>query len=164
MELYERKHFIAAVYSTMLFLLVSIVMCIIVLGNDSSTGASTILFKIGCLVLYMDLLFTFIIRVRAYIHLCVLKRPIAVINDKELFVYSTLTGKYTTISWERISKFDTYHSKTGNYCFPVYINKNDEPHRFLHYMGLRKDCFRFSYTDYPEDEQIIALLNQYNPR
>lgn len=161
--LHERKHFFSAIYYTVLFILITIVTSSIVMRQDSFNGIGNTIISILISVLYLIILFGFIQKVRTYIQLCILERPIAIIDDKEISIYSTLTGNYTAISWEKISKFDTYHSKTGNYCFPIYIDKKDEPNRFLHYMGLRKDCFRFSYTEYPEDEQILALLEQFIP-
>ncbi len=159
----EKKHFFSAIYYIVFFLLITIVTTSIIMRQDSFNGTSNIIVSILFTVLYLIILFCFIQKVRTYIQLCILERPIAIIDNKEIRIYSTLTGSYTAISWERISKFDTYHSKTGNYCFPVYINKKDEPNRFIHYIGLRKDCFRFSYTEYPEDEQILALLDQFIP-
>lgn len=162
--LHERKHFFSAIYYTVLFILITIVTSSIVMRQDSFNGIGNTIISILISVLYLFILFGVILKARAYILLCVLGRPIVIINSKEISIFSALTGGYTAISYDKVLRFDTVHSKSGNYCFPVYINKEDEPNRFLHYLGLRKDCFRFSYTDYPEDEQIIALLNQYIPQ
>ena len=159
-ELHERKHALSALFHTLIFLLASVVLCVLVIRSSSFPVIWDVVFNVVMIVLYSCILLGFILKTRAYIHLCVKGNPIAIIKDNELCVYSALTDSYTAINWSDVLKFDTYQTKTGDYCFPVYRRKTDKPNRFLHIMGLRKDCFRYSYTDYSEEE-LLAMLHKH---
>lgn len=158
-KLYEKKHLLDASFK-LLCLFLAATMFIILLFVFPTHDSRRDLLIIICLGMLVFVLLILGSRARGYLHLCIKRNPIAILDDEYLKVYSYITNRYTTIKWEEVERCETFYTRDGYYCYPVYIDHAKEPHGLFRKSGMRKDSFRYSYTGLSEDE-LLALFDKY---
>ena len=123
MEIYERRHpFDALAFS--IPILLYMVLCLLVMARPELLRGSVlrIFFYVLSGVFLVWFVFSFGIRVRRYLQLCVKRVPALVIEPDRLCIFTPFAREPLPLDWNAISDFETFHARGGNYCLPVYTS------------------------------------------
>jgi hypothetical protein len=158
MEIYERRHpFDALAFS--IPILLYMVLCLLVMARPELLRGSVlrIFFYVLSGVFLAWFVFSFGIRVRRYLQLCVKRVPALIIAPDRLCIFTPFAREPLPLDWNAISDFETFHARGGNYCLPVYKKHKRVGLPLRLFPILRPDYIELTHLAAKEDELLAEL-------
>ena len=158
MEIYERRHpFDALAFSVPILLYM--VLCLLVMSRPELLRGSVlrIFFYVLSGVFLVWFVFSFGIRVRRYLQLCVKRVPALVIAPDRLCIFTPFAREPLPLDWKAISDFETFHGRGGDYCLPVYKRSKRVGLPLRLFPILRPDYIELTHLAAKEDDLLAEL-------
>ncbi|MCR5314042.1 MAG: hypothetical protein K6E54_10480 [Bacteroidaceae bacterium] len=159
-KVYEKEHPFTLTYFSVL-LSVIIILCVLFVDNTLRSGVEfwlAILAIVFSAPVALAALFQLLMMIKRYVDLCIFKKPVAVIKDDALSVYSEFGKKYKRIEWRDVSSFNTL-SAIENAIQPQYKDEaKAKSHSF--FFVHRDDYIVTEYLDI-EEQQFLNLLEKH---